>query len=136
MFGKQNRSNVSEALEDFLHRSLEPLETNWERILFTFRLRTKKKPYTHWGMEQTYGEEAARLAIGQAHLEVVKNLLATGTPNALADLERYAAKIQTVPGQVVNLLEAAPDALPPSLSKPEVAHWSVELEALRALTKQ
>jgi hypothetical protein len=136
MFGKQNRSKLSEAFEDFLKRSVEPLETKWERVLFTSHLRRKEEPYRHWGMEQTYGEKAAREAIGQAHLEVVKDLLATGTSNTLADLEAYTAKAKTMPEQVMESLLTGSEALPPLLSKPEVAHLAVELETLRALTKR
>jgi hypothetical protein len=135
MFGKQNASPISNALEDFLRRSLDPLETRWEGLLFAFRLRTKPEPYRHWGMEQTYGEEAAREALGQAHLQVVKKLLATGLSETLPDVEAFAAKLEIGPEVAVELVNADRSGLPPALSKPEAAHLAVELETLRALTK-
>jgi hypothetical protein len=136
MFGKQNASPISEALEDFLRRSLDPLETGWERVLLTFRLRTKSEPYKHWGMEQTYGEVAAREALGQAHLQVVKKMLATDLSKTFPDLEAFAAKSEIAPETAVELINAEHSGLPPALSKTEAAHLAVELETLRALTRR
>lgn len=136
MFGKQNASLIEEAREDFLRRSIQPLQTGWERVVFTFRLRRKSEPYTHWGLEQAYGENAAREAIGQAHLQVVKKFLSTGVSKSLPEVQTYAASRAIPMERAVELVDAERSGLPPALSQPEAAHVAVELETLRALTKQ
>lgn len=135
MFGKQNTSPVEQAREDFSERSLQPLETGWERVLFTSRLRKKSEPYTHWGLEQTYGEKVAREAIGLAHLQVVKKFLSTGISETLPEVQTFAARVSIPMERAIELVDAERSGLPPALSKPEVAHVAVEIETLRALTK-
>ena len=136
MFGKQNASPIEEAREDFVRRSLQPLQTGWERVVFTFRLRRKSEPYTHWGLEQAYGESAAREAIGEAHLQVVKKFLGTGVSKSLPEVQTYAANAAIPVERAIELVDVDRSGLPPQLSPPEVAHVAVELETLRALTKR
>jgi hypothetical protein len=136
MFGTQNKSKVSEALEDFVRHSLDPLETTWERLLFTFRLKKTTEHYKHWGMEHTYGKDIAREALCRAHLNVVKNLLGTNLATTLCDLEAYAEKMKMGSDRAAAVLRSDPKSLPSSLSLPEAAHLAVELETLRILTKR
>lgn len=65
------------AYEDFVNRTLGPLEGTWERLVFVAGLRGEKDRYEHWGLEYTYGPKAARAAITQAHTEFFQKVMET-----------------------------------------------------------
>ncbi len=65
------------ALEDFMQRSLSALPTLWEKLQFVGDLREDGTDYRHWGLEQRFGEKAARAALAEAHNGLFNEVVST-----------------------------------------------------------
>ncbi len=70
--------------DDFVKRSIQSLKTGFVRLSFLGGLRGSSGAYHHWGLERTFGKEAAESAMGQVHTNVWLTLM----KSRIQDLEK------------------------------------------------
>lgn len=86
-----NSSARLSPFEDFSQRSLQHLQGLWRRASYLAGLRSRDGGYEHWGLNRSYGKEAADQVLGEAHSEVYVQLLRRPISELMQDLEISAA---------------------------------------------
>ncbi len=78
---------LASAYEDLQQRTLVALPGLWERIRYLAALRNSGGSYRHWGMDRTFGEQAAQNALGAAHTQLFLQVLRTPLRQLVAEYE-------------------------------------------------
>ena len=81
---------------DLWRNTLSRIPTTFGRLVFLTRLRDQDTgEYTHFGFEQRVGEEAARVALLQSHLQCFSEWLNFTLEEQKADLDLYLSGIES-----------------------------------------
>jgi hypothetical protein len=100
------------ALEDFMQRSLSALPTLWEKLQFVGDLREDGSGYRHWGLEQRFGEKAARAALTEAHNGLFNEVVSTRLAELWLAADQAAHREQLEVAEYLQKMRDSETALP------------------------
>jgi hypothetical protein len=121
------------ASEDFQYRTLASLGSALEQLAYVMGLRKEDRQYRHWGMERTYGAEAADAAIAEVHSQIWLRVLRTSIPELLREVQEMdrATRLEVMRG----LKDYRKMSYPAELSGGTIRHFNSVLLALESLSR-
>jgi hypothetical protein len=120
------------ALEDLHETTLRAITGCLRKLEYVAGLRNQTGTYTHWGLVRVYGEGTAERALGQAHRELLSEVLSTPLRNLEEDARR-SSELAGVPAKLYVEQLSGGQLLPPSPGAGSARHLSSMLHALSSL---
>ncbi len=122
--------------EDFVLRTLGVLPTLWSKLDYVAGLRQAGGGYSHWGLERTHGQVAAREALPRAHRELFLEVLRTPLATLAGDAERAASEQDQDPAAYLAQLSArGAELFPDHRGGGSAEHFTLVLDALSSLAQ-
>ena len=122
------------ALEDLHETTLRAVNGCLRKLAYVARLRQGGGTYNHWGLVRVYGESVAEKALGQAHRELLSDVLSTPLRNLEEDTKRSSEGEGISPKVYVDQLSGENSKLlPASPGAGSQRHLSSMLHALSSL---
>lgn len=125
---------LKSATEDLSGTTLEAISGCLRRLEYLDGLRTFSGAYWHWGFNKVHGNQAANIALQEAHRATVSEILCTPLRTLLSDVELSSHSSGMEAGQYLERLQEKGEELLPS--KPgagSARHLSSVLHALQGL---
>ena len=127
---------LKSALEDLSRNTLLAISGYLQRLEYLAGLRRRGQGYTHWGFGKVHGEAAASKALGEAHRDVVSQVLSTPLSKLLADAEKSTqADGQDLEAYLTTLSEKGNSLLPNDPGPGSARHLSSVLHALLGIER-
>lgn len=134
-FQNRNIMTLLSPVDDFTNRTLAAISGSLGRLHYIAGLRDGGSAYRHWGLERVHGREEAEAAIGQAHAEVLLDVLRTPIRVLARELKETVRLQGEEAGRYLGDLHEA-KALPAGISEASARHFSSVLLALDALARR
>lgn len=122
--------------EDFVQRTLAAIAGLLARLAYVANLR-EDRGYDHWGLERIYGDQAARMAIGEAHSDLWSQVLRTPLRRLAAEYESESQNQERKAEMTQAMEEWEKDpqrAIPADLRGGSVRHFNSIVSALSCLS--
>ena len=127
---------LKSALEDLSRSTLRAISGCLQRLEYLAGLRGRGQGYSHWGFGKVHGDSAANKAFGEAHRDVVSQVLSTPLSKLLADVEDATqAEGQNVEAYLKTLSAKGNSLLPSNPGPGSARHLSSVLHALLGIEK-
>src|SRR5436190_17440060 len=125
------------ALEDLSRSTLRAISGSLQRLEYIAGLRSRGQAYSHWGFGKVHGDLAANKALGEAHHDVVSQVLSTPLTKLLADVENAThAEGQDLEDYLKTLSAKGNSLLPNNPGPGSARHLSSVLHALLGIEKK
>lgn len=106
------------ALEDLQETTLRAVTGCLRKLEYVAGLRNQAGTYAHWGLVRVHGEGTAEKALGQAHRELLSDVLSTPLRNLERDAQQSGELagisadlyVKQLSGETASLLPASPGA--------------------------
>ncbi|HLY59292.1 MAG TPA: hypothetical protein VKV95_00855 [Terriglobia bacterium] len=95
-------AEVTRVIVDFRAKTLEPMEGQFNRLIYIASLRDYNTArYHHYGLETRYGSEAVDEGLKQCHIEVFEALLALPLQDQARDLIQFFESVREAPSRMI-----------------------------------
>lgn len=123
------------ALEDLLGTTLAAIAGCVGKIDYVASLRDASSgAYSHWGLNRTYGEQAAQRALAEAHRQLFLSLLRTPLRTLRDEVMLSSGALQITAEEYMKQFQSRmPALLPQDLGGGSARHFSSVLHALSAV---
>jgi len=128
---------LKSALEDLSRSTLRAISGYLQKLEYLSGLRRSRgQGYSHWGFGKVHGDSAANKALGDAHRDVVSQVLSTPLSQLLADVETSThAEGQDLEAYLKSLSEKGDTLLPNNPGPGSSRHLSSVLHALLGIER-
>jgi hypothetical protein len=120
--------------EDFVANTLEKIPGIWARLLYLAKLRSPGRGIPHWGLEQTYGREAAQEIIASVHGSLFNSVLAARLQSLETELPPTVQRQQRRE-YFRKVADLAPALAPDNASAAALLHFDLVLDYLVSLAE-
>ena len=122
--------------EEFVASTLDKLPGLWARLSYVSHLRAAGRQHSHWGLEQTYGVDAAHEILASMHTALFNRALTSSVARLIEEAPITGAGSWQSPQKYFEQLHACGASLAPQdVSRASLLHFELVLDYLTALVE-